>query len=245
MAFIEKNGTRFSFSVLPQGLLSHGFWTRMEIAVNNPFVTYKNVNEDVSREEMENWIFAMFRLLAGGYGTEKHLSFEKRGLAVDLYPYTNNGEEVPREERRKNNCYMTVSLLFRSKKELLGGVYSFTLERKEIETFATALREEFYSAFARFEKKRGKYLFVGVSPQGYKGCNYWYLDLKKETKAGDYVWVYMGRHNLKQIVYVDSVRYCSDDTAPADPDYARKIVGKATDIEVENWKMELKRGKNE
>ena len=64
--------------------------------------------------------------------------------------------------------------------------------------------------------------------RGYKGCNYWYLDPSKKVKAGDYVWARMGKHNTEQIVYVDSVRYCTEDTAPYDPLRVRKILRKAT-----------------
>lgn len=239
MAKIEQQGTTFSFSVLPSGFLSRGFSANVEISVANEFVSYKNVYKEISFEELENWIFSMFRLLAGGYGKERNYSFETAGLAVDLYPYTENGEEVSREERRKHDCIMAIRLLFRSKKNFLGGVYSFLLHREEIERFAAALREEFYKEFSRFEKKRGEYLFVGVSPQGYKGCNYWYLDVSKTTLVGDYVWVHMGRHNTKQIVYVDHVRYCNEETAPCNPSSMRTIVKKASDEEVVKWQAEL------
>ncbi len=239
MATIEQQGTKFTFSVLPLGLLSRGAWAKTEIAVQNTFVSYQTVFEEIAREDLEEWIFAMYRLLAGGYAKERNISFEKTGFAVDLYPYTQDGEEVSREERRKQDCVMAVRLLMKEKKSFLGGVYTVLLHRKEIESFANALRAEFTAAFSRFEKKKGKYLLVGVSPQGYKGCNYWYIDLKKTTKAGDYVWVVMGRHKTRQIVYVDSVRYCNDDTSPCDLDYLRTIERVATAEEVSAWKKTL------
>ncbi len=236
MATIEQQGTSFSFSILPLGLLSRGFWAKTEVSIENEFVSYKNVCEEITREEVEEWIFNMFRLLAGGYGKERNVSFQKAGIAIDLYPHTENGEEVSREERRKRDCVMAIRLLMRTKNTFLGGVYSILLHRKEIEIFAETLLEEWKRAFSRFEKIRGKYLCVGVSPQGYKGCHYWYVDEKKKTSAGDYVWVTMGRHKTRQIVYVDSVRFCDEDTVPCDMEYIKKIERIATDEEVATWK---------
>ncbi len=236
MAKIEQQGTCFSLSLLPLDVLSKGFWAKIRLSVSNPFVQYDDINEDVSKEELENWIFAMFRLLAGGYGKEYNLSFTKAGIAIDFYPHTVNGLEVSREERRKHDCVMAIRLLMRDKKQFLGGVYTFLLHREEIERFAKSLREEFYETFSRFEKKQGEYLFVGVSPQGYTGCNYWYVDLKKQTNAGDYVWVVMGRHKTRQIVYVDSVRYCDAQTAPYDTTNIRAIERIATAEEIAEWK---------
>ena len=105
----------------------------------------------------------MHRLLAGAYGKEYSLSFEKAGLAIDLYPYTKDGEEVSREERRQNDCVMMVRLLLRSsdKKQFLDGVYSLLLHREEIEKFAADLRKEFDSIFGELVHGMGKYLFVG------------------------------------------------------------------------------------
>ncbi len=236
MATIELQGTKFTLSVLPLGLHSRGFYAKTEIAVNNAYVSYQNIGEHLSRNDLENWIFAMYRLLAGGYSKEQNLSFEKAGIAVDLYPYTKDGEEVSREELRKHDCIMAVRLLLREKNDFLGGVYSFLFHREDILSFANALRKEFYDAFSRFDKKNGKYLFVGVSPQGYKGCNYWYVDLSKKTKAGDYVWVVMGRHKTRQIVYVDNVRFGDDDDAPCNMDNPRKIERIATAEEIAEWK---------
>lgn len=36
------------------------------------------------------------------------------------------------------------------------------------------------------------YLYVGVSPKGQYGYNYWYVDEDKQTQANTYVWVKMG-----------------------------------------------------
>ena len=168
------------------------------------------------------------------------MPFERSGLGVDLYPYTNGLEEVSRQERRENDCVMAIRLLLKGSDGLfLGGVYSFLLHRKEIEKFATELQTEFDEAYSNSLYKEDKYLFVGVSPLGYKGCNYWYLDLTKTTKAGEYVWVRMGRHNTEQIVYVDSVRFFDDDSAPYDPAHVKQVLRKATSSEIA--KLELKK----
>lgn len=230
MATVDVQGTEFTCSVLPLKLFSKGYWARTEISVKNEYITYTETGENIAKSELEEWIYSMFRLLAGAYAKEYSLSFEKAGIAIDFYPYTKNGEEVPREDRRKNDCVMAVRLLMRSadKKSFLGGVYSVLLHRAEIEAFALSLKREAELAFAALEARKGKYLFVGVSPLGYKGCNYWYLDETKTVSSGDYVWVSMGRHKTEQIVYVDSVRYCNDDTAPYDPMRIKKVLRKAT-----------------
>ena len=231
---MDVQGTQFQFSVLPLSLFSRGYRAKTELVLKNEYIDYREVGQTLLREELETWITAMFRLLAGAYGGEYSLSFERAGFAVDLYPYTENGKEASRQQRRENDCAMSVSLLMRTrdKKRLLGGVYTVVLHRKEIETLATKLKKEYEEAFARFRKKRGKYLFAGVSPLGYVGCEYFYLDPSKSAQAGDYVWVRMGRHNVEQIVYVDSVRYCSEKTAPFPPDRVKQVLRKATDEEV-------------
>lgn len=235
MATIDLQGTKFTVSVLPLKLLSKGYWVKTEIAIENEYINYNEINENISRDEFEKWLFSMCRLSAGAYGKEYSLSFEKAGIAVDLYPYTENGNEASREARRRNDCVMAIRLLMRSsdKKRFLGGVYSLLLHRKEIEELAVALRKEFNNAYAKLGHGKGKYLFVGVSPGGYRGCNYWYLDKSGTIKEGDYVWVRMGRHNTEQIVYVDSVKYFSEDTAPYDPEKVKQVLRKATEEELQ------------
>ena len=177
MAKMYLQGTEFALSILPNIGSLNSFWARTELSVQNEYVRYSCIDETISREELNEWIVAMFRLLAGAYGKEYNLSFEKAGLAVDLYPHTDNGNEVEREKRRKNDCIMIVRLLMRSQeKKFLGGVYSFMFHREEIEKFATEIRAEYDEVFARNLHGSGQYHFVGVSPRGYRGCNYWYLD---------------------------------------------------------------------
>ena len=239
MATVELQGTTFSFSILPLDDLSDGYWAKTEIFLKNEYLKYRYVSEDLSREELQEWIFCMFRLLAGAYGSEYSMSFEKAKLGVDFYPYQVNGRETTRTERRENDCVMTIRFLMRSSKnqKFLGGVYSLLLHRKDIETLAVSLQNEFDKELSRFCKGKGKYLFVGVSPLGYNGCNYWYLDPTGETQAGEYVWVRMGRHNTEQIVHVDSVKYFSDDDAPFPPARVKQVLRKATPKEIKKLKL--------
>ena len=233
MATIELHGTKFSVSFLPLKLLSRKDRARTEIAIKNEYMDYCDVTQNIALDDMEKWIFSMFRLLAGAYSTEYSLSFENAGFAVDLYPYMKNGKEVPRMERRKQDCVMAVRLLSRSsdKKTFLGGVYSFLLHRDEIQAFAREMWEEFFSVYEKQLKGRGRYRFVGVSPCGYKGCNYWYLDPTGTVQAGDYVWVRMGRHDTEQVVYVDSVRQFGEENAPYDPRKVKRVLDKADNVE--------------
>lgn len=235
MATIDLQGTQFTLSILPLKLLSNGHFARTEILIKNEFLSYREVGSHLMREELEEWIFSMRRLLAGAYRKEHTLSFEKAGFAVDLYPYTIEGKEATREERRENDCVMAIRLLMRSadKKRFLGGVYSLLLHREEIEKFSATLREEFDKIFFQRVHGRGKHHFVGVSPKGFTGCNYWYLDKSGTVSPGEYVWVRMGRHDVEQIVYVDDVRRFNDDTAPYDPTRIKQVLRKATKEELE------------
>ncbi len=235
MATVNLQGTDFTLTILPPSLLSDGFWVKTKISLSNEYVRYEREEKCISLDEMEEWIFSAFRLLAGAYNKERSLSFEKAGIAVDLYPYQKQNGEASREEKRINDCIMMIRLLMRTKKkEFLGGVYSLILHRQDIEKFIGELRDEFDKICARRVHGRGKYLFVGVSPRGYQGCNYWYLDPTKSVKKGDYVWVRMGRHDLEQIVYVDDVRYYDEDTAPYAPERVKKVLRKATNEELNN-----------
>lgn len=233
MAEMNLQGTKFSFTLLPLRIFHGEEWARAEISVENDHIAYKCVEKGISSAQLEEWIFCMFRLLAGAYKKEYSLSFESAGFAVDFYAYTEEGNEVSREERRKRDCVMAVRVLMRSKKgEFLGGVYSLLFHRKDIERFAKALREEYDKIFIKRVHGIGKYLFVGVSPLGYSGCNYWYFDASGEAKKGDYVWAEIGSHNTRQIVYVDSVRYFDEDTAPYNLDSVKQILCDASQEEL-------------
>lgn len=230
MANIDLQGTRVGIALLP---CEKKGWVTAEIAVKNEWVSYCE-RLTILQQETENCIFAMFRLLAGAYGREYCVNFESAGLAFDFYPYTQDGAEATREERRKNDCVMAMRLMLRGKnRRFLGGVFTFLLHRNEIEIFAKALREEYEKNYVQRVHGMGKYRFVGVSPLGYTGCNYWYLDPSNSVQPGEYVWARMGRHNTEQVLCVDSVRFFDDETAPYDPTTVRKVIRKATKKE---WK---------
>ena len=241
MPSIDLQGTNFSLRVLPEN--GNKNFINVEIEIINEYLSYKHLCSNMTFEEMEEWLFAMSRLLAGAYGKECNLSFEKAGIAVDLYPYTDNGKAVERIERREKDCVMIVRMLLKSSKgkSFLGGIHSFLFHKKEIEVFSGKLREEFDKYYAQRGHGMGKYLFVGVSPQGYKGCNYWYLDPSESTHKGDYVWVRMGRHNTEQVVYVDSVRRFDDESAPYDPSAVKQVLRKATEKEIKQFIKSVKR----
>ncbi len=237
MATIDLQGTKFTFSVLPLKLLSGDFKARIEVKIENEYISYAQIEKEIPSGELEEWIFSMFRLLAGAYKREYNVAFENAGIAIDLYPHTENGMEVSRSERRKNDCVMAIRLLMRSgKSAFLGGVYTLLLHREDILAFATKLRAEYDEVFVKRIHGRGKILFVGVSPLGYTGCNYWYLDTSAKTKAGGYVWVQMGSHNTEQIVYVDSVRYFTEETAPYPVYRVKQVLRAATKAEIEECK---------
>lgn len=233
MASIDLQGTSFSFSVqLPKFSLRENR-AKVEVAVKNEWISYKQIEKYISPEGIEEWIFSMFRLLAGAYKREYNLSFEEAGLAFDFYPYTKDGNEVSREERRKRDCVMAIRMLMRSsKRQFLNGVYTLLLHRAEIEEFAKALRLEYDKTFVKRVHGRGECLFAGVSPLGYEGCNYWYFDPFGETKQGDHIWVEMGSHNTKQIVLVDSVRRFTQENAPYPVDTVKQVLGIASEEEL-------------
>ena len=234
MAKVCAHGTEFSFTIQPLKLLQWDCWASAEIAVDNEFIAYRQVEKKLSADKVEEWIFSMFRFLAGAYKKEYSISFEEAGLAIDFYPYTKDGESVSREERRKHDCVMAIRMLFRGKKgAFLDGVYSLLLHREEIKEFALALRKEYNEIYVKRIHGVGKYAFAGVSPLGYNGCNYWYLDESNQVKAGDYVWVKMGSHNTEQIVFVDSVRHFKEELAPYPVDRVRRILRPATQTEIE------------
>ena len=79
-------------------------------------------------------------------------------------------------------------------------------------------------------------MFVGVTPQGYKGCNYWYLDPEKKTEPNTFVWVKMGRAQTLQLVYVDNVRYFNDEDAPYSVDAVKRIERQATPADIQQAK---------
>ncbi len=230
MATMCLQGTKLTFALLaPEGKKG---WVTAEVAVENERISYRQ-KLSILQNEAENCIFAMFRLLAGAYSKEYCVNFEKSGLAFDFYPYTENGLEATRQQRRENDCVMAMRLMLKDNSgKFLGGVLTFLSHRKDIEIFAKTLREEYEENYIQRVHGMGKYRFVGLSPLGFTGCNYWYLDPSNSVEKGDYVWGRMGRHNTEQILYVDSVRFFDDETAPYDPLSVRKVIRKATQDEL-------------
>lgn len=237
MATIDLQGTKFIFCCIPWKLFSSAGWANVQVGVENAHVNYLDGERKLLIEDLENWIFAMHRLLAGAYKSEYNLTFENAGIAVDFYPYCVDGEEPTREQLRQNDCVMAVRLLMRSadKHSFLGGVYTVLMHRQDIKSFAANLLKEFEKCYPKRVHGRGKFVFAGVSPFGFEGCNYWYLDNLSAAEAGGYVWVRMGKRQIEQIVRVDWVRRCDESNAPYDPETVRRILRKATAQEVKEW----------
>ncbi len=231
MATVRLRGTTLSFLLLPP---TDGYWARTELVVENEYISYREMGETLTVEEAEGLLIAISRLLAGGYAREYSLAFERASFAVDLYAHTQNGRGVSRELRREKDCVMALRLLMRSKdkKEFLDGVYTLLLHREELTLFVEELWKEYESYYSQRDYEGGEYTFVGVSPLGYRGCNYWYLDGTREVKKGGYVWVKMGRRKTEQIVYVDTVRRFDIANAPYDSAVVKQVLRKATKEEV-------------
>ena len=76
-----------------------------------------------------------------------------------------------------------------------------------------------------------KILYVGVSPKPYYGCNYWYVDESGKSQPKTFVIVKMGRHNLEQPAYVDSIKWCSPDQVPYPYERAKRVIRQTTQEE--------------
>lgn len=233
MATVELQGTTFSVDCLPAKLF-WGEWVRIRVSIKNEYTDYCDDSRVLLFEDFEEWVFGMRRFLAGAYKSEHNLQFENAGLAVDFYPYQKNGAEPTRDELRDNDCVMAVRLLMRAadKNAFLGGVYTLLLHRADINVLSKKLLQELEENYPKRVHGRGKFVFVGVSPLGYDGCNYWYLDKSKQVKAGDFVWVKMGRHNTEQIVRVDSVRRYTELNVPYNPERVKQVLRIATEQEI-------------
>ncbi len=212
-----------------------GEWVRIRVSIKNEYTDYCDESRTLLFADFEEWVFGMRRFLAGAYKSEYNLQFENAGLAVDFYPFQKNGVAPTRAELRNSDCVMALRLLMRSadKNTFLGGVYTLLFHRAEIKAFSEKLLTELQENYPKHVHGRGKFVFAGVSPLGFGGCNYWYLDKSKNVKAGDYVWVKMGRHNTEQIVKVDSVRRYNELNVPYDPTKVKQVLRVATQQEVE------------
>ena len=232
MATINIHGTAFTFSVQAPKLLAVGEMAKVKIAVENEYVQYSSIIKIV-KEELDDLIVSLHRLLAGAYADEYDMPFEDAGFAVDLYPHSEGNAVLSRSLLRKKDCVAVFRILMRgSDKSFLGGVYSIMLHRDELKTFADALRKEFDEIYARFVHGSGKFHFVGVSPLGYNGCKYWYFDETGKVRAGDYVWVRMGRHDTEQIVCVDCATRFDLGNIPCPEKQVKDVIRIATEEEV-------------
>ena len=235
MPTIELQGTQFTCGVRKPKNIEESAWVHLRFALKNEYLEYEDTIR-VLPEDVEEWLFSMSRLLAGGYARSYSISFENTGVAVDLYPYVgqDGARATTHRQRRENTCAMALRILMRSQSTrcYLGGVYTLLFGREEISAFVQALRAEFYAAYTVYAAGRGEYTFVGVSPLGYQGCNYWYYDETGEVKSGDFVWVRMGKNATEQIVLVDCARRFTLEAAPYDPKRVKKVLRKATPEEL-------------
>ena len=237
MPTIQLQGTEFTCGVQTPKNEAEGAWVRLRLSLKNEYLEYDDTI-CVLIADVEEWLFSMSRLLAGGYAHPYSISFENTGVAVDLYPCIEDMEgrqTRTRAERRESTLAMALRILMRSKssRRYLGGVYTLLLGREEIAAFVRALRWEFYSVYSAYTAGKGEYTFVGVSPLGYPGCNYWYYDESGTLSGGDYAWVKMGRHGTEQIVLVDCARRFSKENAPYSAERVKRVLRKATAEEVE------------
>lgn len=230
MATVTVQGTSFTFVLQEKPKHWDGYTLTVNMAVENEFIHYQRVCR-CNFDDIEEMLFCMFRLLAGGYRKEYVLRVEGTNAIVNFNPDIEAGvTELTRTYLRSRNCKAVFNLLFFSAKakNTLGGVYTIIIPKNALKLFALRLQEEYKPYAEELSKQRGKYMFVGVSPQGYKGCNYWYLDTQKKTKPNTFVWVKMGRGNTLQLVYVDSVRCYNADNAPYDVTLLKRVEKQAS-----------------
>ena len=57
MATIELKNTKLTVSVVPLKLLSDGYWARLEIGIENAYVHYKRIYTEITRADLNEWIF--------------------------------------------------------------------------------------------------------------------------------------------------------------------------------------------
>ncbi len=242
MATVVGQGTELRFILLPPKAGEKG-WATTKITLQNEYISYADEGEYLSVTDVEELGVALSRLLAGAYEREYSLTLDGAGLAVDMYPPMENGRTLSREARREKDCVVAFRLLLRSKdkKKFLDGVHTLLAHRERVEAFVKELREEYRQNYLPLLRGRGKYHFVGVSPRGMEGCNYQYLDESGEVQIGDYVWVRMGRRQILQVVYVDSVRDYDEEDAPYNPRTVKKVLRKATEEETQAYLKEWKK----
>ena len=78
MPTVDIQGTKLTFSVLPLRWMSSDFKARIAIRIENEYVSYAYEEQEILSSELEEWIFSMFRLLAGAYKREYNFVFENK-----------------------------------------------------------------------------------------------------------------------------------------------------------------------
>lgn len=162
----------------------------------------------VSYREIDRFLISMRRFLAIAYTDAYQMSVA--GVVADFRP---NNKEI---------------------------VFQFDglpvqIREREIDIISRELRSELDLLIPNNGNAKGKYRFVGVSPRGYRGCYYWYLDCMDQIQPGEYVWVKMGRHNTEQVVFVDGVLLCNDNDAPYDINLVKRVLRRATEKEIQSF----------
>ncbi len=234
MATVNIHGTEFTFAVAEKPKRWDGYSVYVQLTVENEFIHYHSERR-CDLGDVEGIVYGIYRLLAGGYRHTHEVPLPNMDAVLLFNPDVETGVEDPtREYLRSRDCKLVWNMLFHSAKEknTLGGVYVLMIAREALSPFVKALEAELEPYTKECAKRKGKYLFVAVSPQGYKGCHYWYLDPKKKTKAGTFVWVKMGRRKILQLVYVDEVRYFNEENAPCDWSKVKQVERQATQEDI-------------
>ncbi|MBE7068218.1 MAG: hypothetical protein E7381_02845 [Clostridiales bacterium] len=254
---LQLNGTEVEFSILSS---SGRDWVDIRFLVTTDNIRFEKAGAYLTRNELEKFLSVTDFLLKGKIVRKYSLTWKKLGLRIVFVPNAEIGLMRP-EEREHATCQMQFEIFTRNKDTGLWNATSVVvrLARVEIEKLLDGLLQEYTVAvgkpqekdkFSYFHNKEteeqpliaetgtaqsddGAYLYVGVSPRGCVGCNYWYVDEEKRTQANTYVWVTMGRRNTEQIVYVDSVRYCNANDAPYPINKTKRVLRQTTQEETE------------
>ena len=254
---LQLNGTEVEFSILSS---SGRDWVDIRFLVTTDNIRFEKAGAYLTRNELEKFLSVTDFLLKGKIVRKYSLNWKKLGLKIVFVPNAEIGLMCP-EERELATCQMQFEIFTRNKDTGLWNATSVVvrLARVEIEKLLDGLLQEYIVAFGKPQEKdkfsyfhnketeeqpliaetgtaqsdEGAYLYVGVSPRGSVGCNYWYVDEEKRTQANTYVWVTMGRRNTEQIVYVDSVRYCNASDAPYPINKTKRVLRQTTQEETE------------
>lgn len=237
MVSITANGSTIHFIISKKPLLWDGSSVGVTIAVQNETVTYTSAPTRCDFEDLENLLYNIYRLIAGGHRKRKQTRVEGIDGWFIFDPIVDGDYGYPsREFLRAQPFKMDMRLVLSSKREQFGE-FAFSVDKEQLKVFAYQLNEELSPYLRALSKCHGKYMFVGVSPQGYKGCNYWYFDPEKKTQPNTFVWVKMGRNETLQLVYVDSVRRFNEYSAPCSIDTKKRVLKQANEEDIAQAKQ--------